>query len=107
MIVPFEQPLTSGAEARRLTWQRYAYWDSAQSTGVVGDLTEQALLHHVETAVFTPGLITQAYEGEITTTELTDAGYVLADGHHWNPGLAWYNTTQTGISTCRYAPKIT
>ena len=78
----------------QISWRRYLYWNDAQNDALLsGQVTDKALLHHVETAVFTEGLLDNAYgdgtsgSSAIAETELSGAGYTTGDGYLWNPGL--------------------
>ena len=94
--IPFEQaidPDDATVQARLLSHQRFLYWNTEQNAALPhGQTTETALLHHVETAVFTPGLLTNAYGSDIAQGDLESAGYIYdtADALWWNPGLIQY-----------------
>ncbi len=85
---------SSSIQKRLLSWQRFKYWNEAQD-GIATDVTDKALLHHVESAVLTDELLDAAYgdgtpgSSAIDGTNLSNAGYVELDsnGLWWNPGL--------------------
>jgi RHS repeat-associated protein len=75
-------------EKRLLSWQQFLYWNEEQNDVLSpGEITSKALLHHVETAVLTPGLVTAAFGSLVTAQVLQDAGYRFNQNHWWNPGL--------------------
>jgi hypothetical protein len=86
-ILRFDESL-SGTSARRLSRERFYYWNEAQDSALpTGSVTAKALLHHVETAVTTPEQISSVFSTDITTSDRDDAGYLLSDGYWWDRGL--------------------
>lgn len=91
--LPFETPVNEkGLSSRLLSHQRNRFWNSAGDAPLTVDVEEnippQALLHHVETAILSKGLTTEAFEGKVTDNDLIEAKYKNGgDGYWWNPGL--------------------
>lgn len=91
--IAFEEEFTAGKpQARLLTWELDFYWNQAQDDYLpAGEITELALLHHTEEAVFSPGLLKLAFNDRATPEILEkDGGYILRDGYWWNRGVVQY-----------------
>ncbi len=88
-VIPFEQAFTPATlQARLFQSTRNFFWNTAQTQPLaLGTVTDKALLHHTEVAVFTPAQVEQTYASAVTPAMLAEAGYVLHDGYYWNPGL--------------------
>jgi RHS repeat-associated protein len=73
-----------GFGARLLSWEQSFYWNddrtAALSYGSVGALT---LIHHEESACFTPGFAEDIYARRSSPSRLAGLGYILRDGYHW------------------------
>lgn len=81
--------------ARLLTWERNYYWNEQQDAVLpLGSVSTRALLHHSETAVFSPELLAATFDDKVTDSMLIDnGGYAFADGYWWDRGLVqWYYT---------------
>ncbi|MDG5817068.1 RHS repeat-associated core domain-containing protein [Chitinispirillales bacterium ANBcel5] len=89
-IVPYHGEFDSGAEhqSRLISWSRHYFWNEDQDdVSPLGQISEKALLHHEENAVFTPELIGQVFDSGINNSDITSAGYYLNDNYWWNPGM--------------------
>ncbi len=79
-----DENLSGNPSARLYTWERMYYWNDdlsdSSSWGTHGDL---ALLHHLETAVFTPQLITEIFDERVNTQLLQDMHYNEIEGYWW------------------------
>ena len=109
---PFDETVEAG-KARLLSHQRFYYWDSTQTAAAaLGTVSNLGLLHHVETQIFSSGLLDVAYgdgssgSSAVTSTHLTAAGYTEdADGNWWNPGLIQhYDTASFHLPTVTEDP---
>ncbi|MCP3885966.1 MAG: hypothetical protein GY700_10935, partial [Propionibacteriaceae bacterium] len=102
-IIRFDQSLTTGPQARLISWQRFAYWNQAQSSGVFGEVTDKGLVHHVETAMFTPELLDAVYgTNGITGGMLTEGGYKSYPSgdeaaYLWNAGIVQFYEGAAGF----------
>ena len=124
--IRFEKSFDDGkCQARLLDWQRHYYWDDAQKKDLpLKEISARVLLHHSETAVFTPELITKVFDGKVTDNILIEDGkYLKKDDYWWNPGsTAYYGNNsnfyqlkeivdpfgaETNISYDKYALNIT
>ncbi|MBK9037051.1 MAG: hypothetical protein IPL61_38365 [Myxococcales bacterium] len=87
---PFEQaldPAATAPAARRLAWQRTYYWDAARvAMAPLGAVAPAPRVHHAEVACLTPGLLAATLDTRVDAAGLAALGYVLADGHWWQPG---------------------
>jgi RHS repeat-associated protein len=81
-----------------LTWDRSYYWNTDQTDALpLGEIDGKCLLHHQETAAFTPALIERAFGDKVTDGILeSDGGYYQVDGYWWNRGLIQYYLTGPG-----------
>jgi RHS repeat-associated protein len=88
--VRFHEPLLGGqadTTARSIGWLRNRYWNGTRTAALpTGQVGAPTLLHHAETACFTPELIDQIFAGDVPPATLTGAHYALADGHWWSVG---------------------
>lgn len=87
-----------GLWSRLISWDRAYYWNADQTAALpLGELDGKCLLHHQETAAFTPALIGRAFGKRVTDEMLlSDGGYYPADGYWWNRGLIQYYLTGPG-----------
>jgi RHS repeat-associated protein len=86
---PFHEPLAGSVpEARLIGWDRHFYWnDSRTAPLALGGIGMKTLVHHTESACFTPDHVAQAYGGRVDATLLAgEGGYHEADGHWWRAG---------------------
>lgn len=82
----FDETLTGVTpEARLIGWERYLYWNDAQTAPLASaTISAVTLLHHSESACFTPELIAGAYGGRVDTSLLSgDGGYHSLGGYWW------------------------
>jgi RHS repeat-associated protein len=77
-------------QARLLSWQQSYFWNLLQDTVLpLGQITERALLHHEQQAVFSREWIQAVYGNKIDQAILSqEGGYFYEDnGYWWNKGL--------------------
>jgi RHS repeat-associated protein len=87
----FDQDFTSGIQAKLIQWHRTYYWrDSADIALPLGQAGNPVLLHHVETACFTPAWASTTWGTRVDKSLLqNDAGLTLKDGYWWQSGETW------------------
>ncbi len=80
----FDQAFGAGPQARLIGRTRALYWDDDQA-GVLpaGSFGAPLLLHHDESAVFTPQWAADTFGSKVRAADLSAAGYVLDDGLWW------------------------
>lgn len=86
--VPFEEvPPRQEMESRLLDRQRIRYLrDDLSAPLPFGQVESRAILYQTYEQVFTSGLLTRAYGGEVSASELQTLGhYVEMDGAWWAP----------------------
>jgi RHS repeat-associated protein len=91
--IPFDQQLPLDQKhLRLLSWQRNYFWNESQDNALqLGKITQRALPHHSETAVFPTSLIQNIFGSKITKEDLAqNGGYVEQEGYWWNPGTIQY-----------------
>lgn len=78
--------------SRLLSWDRTYFWNANETEALaLGEIDGKCLLHHQETAAFTPALVERAFGDRVTDEMLEDdGGYYQADGYWWNRGLIQY-----------------
>src|SRR5262249_28677842 len=83
----FHEHFTGNVQAKRIGWARLFYYNDALTTALaLGQVGTPTLLHHRDTACFTPQWATETYGTRVDTTLLTtDGGYRLQDGYWWKP----------------------
>ncbi|ABO49533.1 YD repeat protein [Desulforamulus reducens MI-1] len=76
-------------QARLLSWERNYFWNEAQDAPLpLGQITDKALLHHSEEAVFSQELLNTVFNGKATIDMLEkEGGYAFQEGYWWNRGL--------------------
>jgi RHS repeat-associated protein len=80
----FDQAFGGGLQARLIGRARALYWDDDQAAArPAGSFGAPLLLHHDESAVFTPQWATATFGPKLGAAEFTGAGYVLDDGLWW------------------------
>ncbi|HEX6099236.1 MAG TPA: SpvB/TcaC N-terminal domain-containing protein [Thermoanaerobaculia bacterium] len=73
-----------GVTAMLLSWDRSLFWNDTQTAPLpFGQVGAIALVHHEESACFTPEFVTAAYGGRVGGPMLTAAGYFTRDGFLW------------------------
>ncbi|ACV63633.1 YD repeat protein [Desulfofarcimen acetoxidans DSM 771] len=87
-------------QARLLSWERNYFWNEAQNAPLpLGEITEKALPHHSEKAVFTQETANSLLNGKAVPGLMeTDGGYVLQEGYWWNRGLTQHFFKETDNS---------
>ena len=103
--IPFGQPFTPGVlAARAFDAERHYYWNESLTAPLPlgAALPERALLHHVEEAILTPGLVARVFSDKVTNEMLSSTapsggGYISSDGYWWDPGQIanYYDTEQS------------
>lgn len=70
--------------ARLLTWSRTIYWDEARTAALpLGAVASRVLVHHEESAVFSPDFVADVFSGSADDARLIKLGYALRDGCWW------------------------
>jgi RHS repeat-associated protein len=91
----------AGTAARLLSWEQSFYWNddrtSAQSLGTIGIVT---LIHHEETACFTPVFSDEVYRDRVAPARLAELGYVLRDGYYWKRDEVHHFAPRSQFSQC-------
>ncbi|MBW4680589.1 MAG: hypothetical protein KME19_10790 [Microcoleus vaginatus WJT46-NPBG5] len=80
-------------QVRLFSWQQSYFWNLTQDEVLdLGQITERALLHHQQQAVFSDELLQAVYGNKLDQTILShDGGYFKEDnGYWWNKGLVQY-----------------
>lgn len=73
--------------ARLLAWSQSYFWNAARSgTLPLGSVAAPTLVHHDESACFTPELIAEALGNRVDAARLADLGYFARDGYWWTKG---------------------
>ncbi|MCD4813872.1 toxin [bacterium] len=87
--IAYDQAFIPGSlQTRMLQWTRNYFWNPAQDAALLlGEITDKALLHHTELACFTPDILTDVYNSQLTGAQVEAAGYMLQEGYYWNPGF--------------------
>ncbi|MBO9545435.1 SpvB/TcaC N-terminal domain-containing protein [Caulobacter sp.] len=93
-VIAFGAPFTAGQiQARLFDWTRDLYWNAAQDAPLgFGAIAAPGLLYEQQRAVFPPSFVTEVFGDRVDTAHLgpeggEGAGYVLADGYWWTPGV--------------------
>ena len=76
-------------QSRPATWQRWLYWDEAQTAPLpLGQIGPRGLPHHEEQAAFSDTWLAQAYGALVDSAMLTGNGYTAdGAGYWWARGL--------------------
>lgn len=97
--IAFEATPSGAAEKRLIGKQRAFFYNNAVSIAApLGELKDRALMHHIETLAFTPGLVTTAYNNDGTTRVTssmltTEGGYIQdSEGYWMQTGVPDYRT---------------
>jgi RHS repeat-associated protein len=80
-------------QVRLFSWQQSYFWNLIQDEVLpLGQITERALLHHQQQAVFSDEWLQAVYGNKLDQTILSrDGGYFKEDnGYWWNKGLVQY-----------------
>lgn len=80
-------------QARPTSWQQSYYWGLDQTHALpLGQITERALLHHTQNAVFSDDWIQEVYGDKVNGTMLEQEGGYSDDGagYWWDLGLVQY-----------------
>ena len=88
--IPYGVDFSSNSpQARLLSWQQSYFWNLAQDAVLPpGQITELALLHHQQQAVFSEELVQTVYGNKLDSNFLHhDGGYFPENGYWWNKGL--------------------
>jgi RHS repeat-associated protein len=81
---PHHEEPPPGLAARLLSWERSFYWDDSRTAPLaLGSLGSLTLVHHEESACFTPGLAADVYAARADAGRLAALGYALHDGYYW------------------------
>lgn len=85
--IPFHETPGETAQARLLAQTRHYFWHTDLESALDhGETTWPLLTHHSERAVFTPELLTQAFDDRLNDEDLeTRGGYRFSDGYWWAP----------------------
>ena len=65
-----------------------------------GEISPQALPHHIEIAVFTEKAIGACYGGKVDDAVMQSAGYRKDENLWWNPGLTQYYSKGAFYQPC-------
>ena len=78
------QVLTPGVAARLLSWDQSFFWNNDQTAALpFGQIGTVVLVHHEESACFSPEFIASVYEGRVDAPLLTAARYSERSGLLW------------------------
>jgi RHS repeat-associated protein len=113
-IIPHDENFTHDIQIRQLSWIRHYFWNKDQTKPeVLKSISENALLHHSETAVFSATQLKSVFEKKLTDEihinqieengKQIGAGYQFKEGYWWNPNLI----QDYGLKDGFYLPSIT
>jgi RHS repeat-associated protein len=88
-----------GVEARLIGWDQFYYWnDVADAALPLGSIGAGTLIHHQESACFTPAFIDQVFGTRLDTDLIEGAGgYREHDGYWWRPGATHHFADAAGF----------
>lgn len=98
-VLPFDQPFTSGAQARLAQWEQVYYWDDARTDVLPhGRVGEPPLVHHTAAVCFTDALLKEVFAERLTPDTLREEGrYRSHDGHWWQASATMHYLPADGF----------
>lgn len=79
--------LPPGVAARLLSWEQSFYWNNNRTAALAfGQIGTTVLVHHEESACFTPAFVANIYEGRVDAPMLNTAGYIERNRLLWQRG---------------------
>jgi RHS repeat-associated protein len=98
--LPFHmEPTASVPTARLVGWDKTWFWNASRSGPLdFGDVGELALVHHEESACFTPELVEEVFGTRVDRAALLAAGYLERDGLWWQVDAAHVFSEPTEFS---------
>lgn len=70
--------------ARLLAWDQQYYWNDARTGALpLGSIGQRVLVHHEESAVFSPQLVADVFGSRVAPSHIAALGYTLRDGLWW------------------------
>lgn len=94
----FNEPFTTGTQARVLQWTKTFYWDDDQTAVLAwGEVGNKILPHHQEVACFNSEFLENALGSRFTPSLIAEGGYISHDELWWQPGTILHYNADTGF----------